>query len=54
MSNGCNADAPGSLVSWLCTRTKMYAFEMPGKRFDIGNLEGYENVKKLYKGIINE
>lgn len=52
LDNGCNVDAPGSLVSWLCTRTEMYAFEMPGKRFDIGNLESYENVKRTYRGII--
>jgi len=25
--------------------------EMPGKRYDIGNLESYEAVKAEYKGI---
>jgi hypothetical protein len=25
--------------------------EMPGKRYDIGNLESYEKVCKEYKGI---
>jgi hypothetical protein len=24
---------------------------MPGKRYDIGNLESYEKVQKEYKGI---
>jgi hypothetical protein len=25
--------------------------EMPGKRYDIGNLESYERVKAEYRGI---
>jgi hypothetical protein len=29
----------------------VYAMEMPGSRYDIGNLESYEKVKKEYKGI---
>jgi hypothetical protein len=24
---------------------------MPGKRYDIGNLESYEEVKRVYKGV---
>ena len=27
--------------------------EMPGKRYDIGNLESYEKVKKEYHGIVD-
>jgi len=26
--------------------------QMPGKRYDIGNLESYEKVKAEYKGIM--
>ena len=48
---GCGTDAPGSYIAWLATVTEVYAMEMPGKRYDIGNLESYENVKKEYKGI---
>ena len=43
---GCGTDAPGSFISWLCKQTHVYAWEMPGKRFDIGNLESYEKVKR--------
>jgi len=25
--------------------------EMPGRRYDIGNLESYEKVQKEYKGL---
>ena len=48
---GCGTDAPGSYIAWLATVTPVYAMEMPGKRFDVGNLESYETVKKEYKGI---
>ena len=48
---GCGTDAPGSYISWLCTVTPVYAMEMPGKRYDIGNLESYEKVRKEYCGI---
>ena len=48
---GCGTDAPGSYIAWLCHKTKVYSMEMPGKRYDIGNLESYEKVKKEYKGI---
>lgn len=48
---GCGVDAPGSFVAWLAEKTSVYAMEMPGSRYDIGNLESYEKVKKEYKGI---
>lgn len=49
---GCGVDAPGSYIAWLCKQTLVYAMEMPGKRYDIGNLESYEAVKAEYKGIV--
>ena len=51
IKDGCGVDAPGSFVSWLCLRRPMHAYEMPGKRYDIGNIESYEKVQKEYKGI---
>ena len=51
IADGCGTDAPGSFIAWLCSRSPVYAMEMPGSRYDIGNLESYENVKKIYKGI---
>lgn len=52
IDSGCGTDAPGSYITWLCTQTTVHAMEMPGKRYDIGNLESYEKVKAEYKGII--
>lgn len=48
---GCGTDAPGSYAAWLCAQTPVHAMEMPGSRYDIGNLESYENVQKEYKGV---
>jgi len=48
---GCGTDAPGSYMAWLCQQTEVYAMEMPGKRYDIGNLESYKAVQAEYKGI---
>lgn len=48
---GCHTDAPGSYVSWLCKRADVYAMEMPGCRYDIGNLEGYQKICEEYEGI---
>lgn len=51
LSGGCGCDAPGSLVAWLSQNADVYAFEMPGKRYDIGNIESYTKIKNEYKGI---
>lgn len=48
---GCGVDAPGSYIAWLCHQTDVHAMEMPGKRYDIGNLESYEKVQEEYIGI---
>ena len=51
IADGCGVDAPGSLVAWMCRHSVMHSMEMPGSRYDIGNLESYEAVKKIYRGI---
>lgn len=51
IKEGCGVDAPGSFIAWLCKKTTVHAMEMPGSRYDIGNLESYELVQKTYKGI---
>lgn len=53
IDSGCGTDAPGSYIAWLCKQTKVHAMEMPGSRYDIGNLESYEQVQKEYRGILN-
>ena len=53
IGEGCGTDAPGSYIAWLCSQVPVHAMEMPGKRYDIGNLESYERVKQEYRGIID-
>lgn len=48
---GCGVDAPGSYVAWLCSQVPMHAMLMPGRRYDIGNLESYRKVCESYAGI---
>lgn len=56
---GCGTDAPGSYIAWLSTQQPVYAMEMPGRRYDIGDLASYQRVCEtnellrqqfLYKG----
>ena len=51
IGSGCGTDAPGSLVAWMASGIPVFAMEMPGRRFDIGNLESYSEVCRTYKGI---
>ena len=51
IESGCGVDAPGSYAAWLSQQVPVYAMEMPGSRYDIGNLESYERVQKEYKGV---
>lgn len=53
IESGCGIDAPGSFIAWLAARSKVYAWEMPGKRYDIGNLASYEEVKHIFAGGVS-
>ena len=44
ISEGCATDAPGSYIAWLCKKSPVYAMEMQGNRYDIGNLESYQKI----------
>ena len=51
IAQGCGVDAPGSYIAWLSQQVPVYAMEMPGSRYDIGNLESYQKVQQTYQGI---
>ena len=51
IASGCPTDAPGSFIVWLAARRPVHAMEMPGRRYDIGNLKSYEEVQRDYRGI---
>ena len=49
---GCGTDAPGSFIAWLYKKVSVYAMRMLGKRYDIGTIESYEQIKNEYQGIV--
>ena len=51
IASGCGVDAPGSFIAWLSSVSAVYAMEMPGRRYDIGDIKSYEEVQKNYRGI---
>ena len=48
MNHGCGFDAPGNLAHYLVEQTEIYAWQMPGKRFDIGALDSYEEAQHSF------
>jgi len=57
IDEGCAVDSPGGFIAWLSACSTVHAMEMPGKRYDIGDLESYERICKLFeigKENINE
>lgn len=48
LAAGCSGDAPGSFAAWLSQRTPMYAYRMPGKRYDVGDIASYEHVQRVF------
>ena len=51
IESGCGIDAPGSFIAWLSTQTNVFTYEMPGKRYDIGTLASYVEVKHTFSRI---
>lgn len=39
-------DAMGKIICNLCNLTKIYAYKMPGNRYDVGSIEGYIEITK--------
>ncbi len=47
IENGCGFDAPGNLAHFLCKHSIIHAWEMSGKRYDIGTLESYYEAQTM-------
>lgn len=48
LENGCQFDAPGNLAHYLCSKTSVHAWPMPGKRHDIGTLDSYYKAQEIF------
>lgn len=49
IEDGCATDAPGSFIAWLCKQTPVHAWQMSGRRYDIGTIASYEEVRKIFE-----
>ena len=49
LAEGNNPDAPGNFPAWLYKQKEVYAYTFPGECYDIGTLESYEEVQKLFQ-----
>lgn len=47
--DGCSADAPGSFAAWLSRHTRMHAWKMSGKRYDIGDMTSYRAAQEMFQ-----
>ncbi|MFW5442242.1 nucleotidyltransferase family protein [Aerococcus urinaeequi] len=46
---GHNPDAPGHFVPYLIQRKTVHAFQFEGRRYDIGTVESYERVQRIFE-----
>ncbi len=44
----CPTDAPGDFIAWFCAQKNVYAWQMAGHRYDIGNIESLEEARKIF------
>ncbi len=51
IKEGCPSDAPGSYIAYIYPKCDVYAMEIPGRRYDIGNMESYNFAKENYEGF---
>ncbi|MBQ3424656.1 MAG: nucleotidyltransferase family protein [Clostridia bacterium] len=49
LGQGCGFDAPGSFAAWLSRRAPVHAYVMPGRRYDIGDMESYLKVQRAFE-----
>lgn len=48
-SGACATDAPGDFIASFCKKGTVYAWQMTGKRYDIGDMASYKAVQELYR-----
>ncbi len=48
IDEGNNGDAPGMLLGWLLHQTPIHVFLFQGERYDIGTVESYNLVQKIF------
>lgn len=49
LSQGNNPDAPGNFPAWLYQQKDVYAYTFEGECYDIGTVQSYEEVQRLFQ-----
>jgi len=49
LQEGGDRDEPGNFMEWLCERETVYGYMLPGRLWDIGTIEGYEQLEREFK-----
>lgn len=52
IGDNVNTDAPGSFIAYLASKTNVHAYQMDGSRYDIGNIDSYNEANANYQGIV--
>lgn len=50
IDEGCKVDAPGMFIEWFAKKEQVYAWNMTGKRIDVGNIEDYYRLSGKKEG----
>lgn len=50
LAEGNSPDAPGNFIPWLIKHKAVYAYRFTGSFYDVGTLESYEEVNRVYGG----
>lgn len=48
LAEGHNPDAPGHFIPYLITRAEVHAYSFIGNRYDVGTMESYLEVQRIY------
>lgn len=48
LAEGNDGDAPGSFIPWLLARVPIHAYRFAGKRYDIGTIDSYREVERIF------
>ncbi len=52
LAEGNNPDQPGRFVQWLCPRTAVQTWSVPGMWFDVGSKETLEEANGIFAGLV--
>jgi len=49
LQDGGERDGPGNFMEWLCERETVYGYMLPGRFWDIGTIESYEELRREFQ-----